>query len=284
MDAEKKDQVPEDCEGVCSSCETDCASRDSGPPPKAPLLEDVRIGRTIAVASGKGGVGKSLVTLLLATALRRQGQRVGILDADITGPSIPRALGVEERLRADARGILPSVSEGGIEVVSTNLILPADTTPVIWRGSIISGMVRQFYSEVVWGELDVLLIDMPPGTGDVPLTVYQSLPIEGVLIVTAPQALVSMIVGKAINMARTMDVEVLGLVENMAYYECPDCGASHEVFGKSTVDEMAAEYDISLVARVPVMPDFARHMDDGSVESLASDALGPLASALVAPA
>ncbi|MDR1015354.1 MAG: Mrp/NBP35 family ATP-binding protein [Coriobacteriales bacterium] len=274
----------EDCDNACSSCEADCSSRSGPADLKAPLNAQTRIGHTIAVVSGKGGVGKSLVTALIASALSRAGHRVGVLDADITGPSVPRAFGVAEKLRANAQGILPSVSTGGIQVVSTNLVLPDDTTPVLWRGSIISGMVRQFYSEVVWGDLDYLLIDMPPGTGDVPLTVYQSLAIDGVVVVTAPQGLVSMIVGKAIHMAATMDVEVLGIVENMAYFECPGCGRRHDVFGAGSIDETAAEHGIELIGRIPVIPDLARHMDEGTIErpEAAVPALAPFIDALVA--
>jgi Mrp family chromosome partitioning ATPase len=276
------DTVAEDCDSACSSCAADCSSRSEPADLKMPVNDQTHIGHVIAVVSGKGGVGKSLVTSLIASELHRRGYSVGILDADITGPSIPRAFGVEEKLRANAQGILPSVTEGGIQVVSTNLVLPEDTTPVLWRGSIISGMVRQFYSEVVWGDIDYLLIDMPPGTGDVPLTVYQSLPIDGVVIVTAPQGLVSMIVGKAINMAATMDVEVLGIVENMAFLECPDCGVRHDVFGTSRIDEVAQDYGIDLVARMPILPDFACTMDAGTIEQLEAPALTDFTTALVA--
>jgi Mrp family chromosome partitioning ATPase len=249
---------------------------------KAAVNPQTHLKHVIAVVSGKGGVGKSLITSLVASTLRRQGRSVGILDADITGPSIPKAFGVDEKLRANAQGILPSVSTGGIQVVSTNLVLPEDTTPVLWRGTIISGMVRQFYSEVIWGDVDYLLIDMPPGTGDVPLTVYQSLPIDGVIIVTAPQDLVSMIVGKAINMAATMDVEVLGIVENMAYFECPDCGAHHDIFGAGRIEQTAQEYGIDLVAQIPIRADIARAMDAGAVEELEIPALDDFVATIIA--
>ena len=232
------------------------------------------------MVSGKGGVGKSLVTSLLASVLQKNGNKVGILDADITGPSIPRAFGIEEKLRANESGIIPSVSVSGIKIVSTNLILPDDTTPVIWRGSIISNMVRQFFSEVNWGELDYLLIDMPPGTGDVPLTVYQSLPIDGVVIVTAPQTLVSMIVGKAINMAGTMEIPVLGLVENMSYFECPGCAERHALFGPSSVEALAQEYAIGLTATLPLSPYFASKMDAGAADALDTAPLEAFARAL----
>jgi Mrp family chromosome partitioning ATPase len=215
------------------------------------------------VVSGKGGVGKSLLTTILAAALHKAGNRVGVLDADITGPSMARAFGLSEKLRACADGILPSVTAEGVQLVSTNLILPEETTPVLWRGTIISGLVRQFYQEVLWGELDYLLIDMPPGTGDVPLTVFQSLPIDGIVIVTAPQDLVAMVVGKAINMAETMAVPVLGIVQNMAWYECPDCGARHNIFGESDIAALAQGYGIELIGEIAINPTYARKMDAG---------------------
>jgi Mrp family chromosome partitioning ATPase len=281
VDTATKDDPAQDCDNACSSCATDCSSRTEPIDLRAPLNAQTRIKHTIAVVSGKGGVGKSLVTSLIASALRQRGHRVGVLDADITGPSIPKAFGVDEKLRANAQGILPSVTKSGIQLVSTNLVLPEDTTPVLWRGTIISNMVKQFYSEVIWGEIDYLLVDMPPGTGDVPLTVYQSLAIDGVIIVTAPQDLVSMIVGKAINMAATMDVEVLGIVENMAYFECPSCGSRHDIFGVSKIDEVAQEYGIDLIARLPIISDFARAMDTGTVEQLQAPALNPFIETLL---
>ena len=270
-----------DCDNACSSCAADCSSRSTPADFKAPVNAQSSIKHVIAVVSGKGGVGKSLVTSLIATALNAQGHSVGILDADITGPSIPKAFGVEEKLRANAQGILPSESGGGIQLVSTNLVLPDDTTPVIWRGSIISSMVKQFFSEVIWGDIDYLLIDMPPGTGDVPLTVYQSLPVDGVVIVTAPQDLVSMIVGKAINMAATMEVPVLGIVENMAYFQCPNCDSQHEIFGSSKIDETAKAYGIDLVAQIPISPSFANAMDKGAVEGLKVTEIAPFVTELV---
>ncbi|MDR1713152.1 MAG: Mrp/NBP35 family ATP-binding protein [Coriobacteriales bacterium] len=254
------------CDSACSSCAADCTSRSEPQDWHAKPNDFTQIKQIIAVVSGKGGVGKSLVTSTLACALQAQGKQVGILDADITGPSVPKAFGVSEKLRANVAGLLPSVSAGGIQVVSTNLILPEDTTPVLWRGTIISGLVRQFFSEVTWGELDYLLIDMPPGTGDVPLTVYQSLPINGVVVVTAPQALVSMIVGKAINMAATMNVPILGLVENLSYFQCPDCGNRHDIFGPSQLDALAKEYNITLTARLPIDSNYASLMDSGQIE------------------
>jgi len=267
------------CDSSCSSCTETCSSRTA--PAKAQTNEHAKIKHAIAVVSGKGGVGKSLVTSLIAVTLNRQGYRVGILDADITGPSIPKAFGIKGKLRANEFGIIPSDSEKGIQIVSTNLVLPVDTTPVIWRGTIISNMVKQFYSEVVWGDIDYLLIDMPPGTGDVPLTVYQSIQIDGVIIVTAPQDLVSMIVGKAINMAKMMDVPVLGIVENMSYFKCPDCGAKHEVFGVSKIGDIAEDYGIDLIAQIPIQPDTARHMDKGKVEDMIVEELDSFVAELI---
>lgn len=270
----------ETCDSSCSSCGVDCDSRKEAQDFKAKPHAQSNIKHIIAVVSGKGGVGKTLVTSLLASALRKKGLKVGILDADITGPSIPKAFGIDDKLRATAQGMLPSVSKGGIQIVSTNLILPEETTPVLWRGAIISGLVKQFFSEVIWGDLDYLLIDMPPGTGDVPLTVYQSLPIDGIVIVTAPQDLVSMIVGKAINMADMMNIPVLGLVENMSFFECPDCHARHDIFGAGKLDEIAADHQIDLVARIPIVSDIAAVMDAGDVESVDNEALNDFVKAL----
>ena len=236
----------------------------------------------IAIVSGKGGVGKSLVTSLMALNLHRAGYKVGILDADVTGPSIPRAFGVEGRLRASVDGIIPSLTRDGIKVVSTNLILPDETDPVIWRGSIISNLVKQFFAEVLWGELDCLLIDMPPGTGDVPLTLYQSIPIDGIIVVTAPQDLVAMIVGKAINMAAMMEIPVLGIIENMAFFECPDCGARHSVFGSGDIEALAAAYDIGLIGQLPIAPAFAIHMDSGQVDAIDTEALDGFRAEIIA--
>jgi Mrp family chromosome partitioning ATPase len=274
------------CDKACSSCSVDCASRTSGnaPDPLATLSPhpSAHIKHVIAVVSGKGGVGKSLVTSLLATSLHKAGYQVGVLDADITGPSIPHAFGISGNLSATAEGIVPSETAEGIRVVSTNLVLPAETTPVLWRGTIISNLVRQFFSEVLWGELDFLLIDMPPGTGDVPLTVYQSLPIDGIVIVTAPQDLVGMIVGKAINMAGMMEVPVLGIIENMAYFECPDCKSTHRVFGTSDIEALAKSYDIDLVGQLPLLPGFAAQMDGGRATAMATDALCDFSAGIVA--
>ena len=273
-------ETPEECDNQCSSCGSDCESRTEPQDLKAKLHPQSKVKHSIAVVSGKGGVGKTLLTSLLASAIKKQGFSVGVLDADITGPSIPKAFGIEEKLRPTVQGILPSVSEGGIQVVSTNLILPEATTPVLWRGPLIGNMVKQFYSDVIWGELDYLLIDMPPGTGDVPLTVYQSLPIDGIVIVTAPQDLVSMIVGKAINMADMMDIPVLGLVENMSYFECPSCHERHNIFGISKIKEIAEEYGIDLITQIPIVSNISSVMDSGTIESIEVESLTEFVKAL----
>jgi Mrp family chromosome partitioning ATPase len=246
------------------------------------LHEQSSIKHVIAVVSGKGGVGKSLATSLIVSALHKAGLRVGILDADITGPSIPRSFGVEEGIRPTAQGLLPATSSSGIPFVSTNLLLPEETTPVLWRGAILSGMVQRFWAEVIWGELDYLVIDMPPGTGDIPLTVYQSLPIDGVVVVTAPQDLVSMIVGKAINMAEAMEVPVLALVENMSYFECPSCGTTHHIFGAGRIEELAQGYGIGLVAKIPLSPHYAQRVDAGEVEKIEVPGFDDFIRALIA--
>jgi Mrp family chromosome partitioning ATPase len=282
MSDEQNSAVPsENCDNACAACSSDCATRAEDFDPHIKTNDQSQIKHTIAVVSGKGGVGKSLVTALLATALNARGYKVGILDADITGPSIPKAFGVTEKLSANVHGIVPATSADGIKVVSTNLILPDDTTPVIWRGSVISNLVRQFFAEVNWGELDYLLIDMPPGTGDVPLTVYQSIPIDGVVVVTAPQDLVAMIVGKAVNMAALMEVPVLGLVENLSYFVCPDCGKQHQIFGPSRLQELAETYDIALTAQLPIDPALAQAMDAGQAGSLDPKLLATFVQELV---
>jgi Mrp family chromosome partitioning ATPase len=260
-------QDPASCDSQCSSCGTEgCPSRTGAPvDPHFKLQADSTIKHIIAVVSGKGGVGKSLVTSLLTESLIRRGNKVGLLDADVTGPSQPRAFGLHEHLRANQAGIVPGMASNGLAIVSTNLILDQENSPVIWRGGMISNMVHEFFSEVVWGELDYLIVDMPPGTGDVPLTVFQSFPIDGVVCVTAPQDLVSMIVGKAIKMAETMQVPVLGLVENMSGYICPDCGKRHDIFGPSRLGELAQEFSIDLTCALPIMPELAGKMDNGTI-------------------
>ena len=255
------------CTHDCSSCGESCVSRD----PKSMQIKanpESRIKKVIAVMSGKGGVGKSLVSALLASELQKQGLKTGILDADITGPSIPMAFDVHERPMGNDVGILPPESEGGVKVMSINLLLKSETDPVAWRGPIIAGTVKQFWTEVSWGDIDVLVVDMPPGTGDVPLTVFQSLPIDGVVIVTTPQDLVSMIVTKAVNLAGMMKLPVVGIVENMSYLVCPDCGKKINVFGESHIEEVAKSMGLKVLDQIPIDPTIAGAVDMGKVESL----------------
>ena len=274
-----------DCDHQCGSCGQNCSERTEAPESlKAPLGPGSVVRKVIGVVSGKGGVGKSLITGLLAAKMQARGAHAAIMDADVTGPSIPRLFGLTERLMGDEEGFVPVRSAGGVDVVSMNLILEKPTDPVVWRGSIISGVVRQFWSDVAWKNVDYMFIDMPPGTGDVALTVYQSLPVDAVVIVTSPQELVSMIVEKAVNMARLdgLDMNIVGLVENYSYCECPHCGEKIFMFGESHVEEIAARFGIPHVARLPLDPAIARACDAGAVESIASPWLDDLADALEA--
>ena len=261
--------MSESCDTQCSGCEEECEQRDFLEQPH----ELSSIKRVVGIVSGKGGVGKSLVTSLLATAMRRTGADIGILDGDITGPSIPRAFGVDERATGSESGIFPSPSKEGIRLISMNLLLEDQTDPVIWRGPIIAGTVKQFWTNVIWGKIDILFVDMPPGTGDVPLTVFQSIPMDGIVVVTSPQELVGMIVEKAVKMADMMKIPVLGLVENMSHFICPDCGKKHDIFGESHAEQVAARYNIAPVCRLPLMPETARAMDAGMIENVKADAL-----------
>jgi len=236
--------------------------------------------RVVAVVSGKGGVGKSTVTALLATAMAKKGRKVAVLDADITGPSIPTAFGVHQRATGTDAGIDPALSKGGIKLMSLNLLSANETDPVIWRGPVIAGVVTQFWKDVVWGDIDYMFVDMPPGTGDVPLTVFQSLPVDGAIVVTSPQDLVSMIVSKAVNMAKMMDIPVLGLVENYSYFQCPDCGAKHPVFGESRLEKVAAELELPILARLPIDPKLAADFDAGEIEAVEENPLAEIADRL----
>ncbi|MGI6118433.1 MAG: P-loop NTPase [Bilifractor sp.] len=238
------------------------------------------IEHVIGVVSGKGGVGKSMVAASLANAMAAQGYRVGILDADITGPSIPKMYGLHERAKGDDNGIYPPVTENGIEIMSINLLLEGEEEPVVWRGPVLGGVVKQFWTDVIWGQLDYLIIDMPPGTGDVPLTVYQSLPIEGVVIVTSPQDLVKMIVTKAYKMAGLMNIPVLGLIENYSYLVCPGCGRKIDVFGQSHVDEIAASLNIPVLGKIPINEEYARAADEGSFGEVANTCIDGAIEAL----
>lgn len=256
-----------ECTHDCSSCGESCSER-SAESLIAPLNSMSRVGKVIGVVSGKGGVGKSLVTSLMASGMQKKGFRTAVLDADITGPSIPKVFGIEGAAKGSEYGILPSVSRGGVEVMSVNLLLEDATAPVVWRGPIIAGTVKQFWTDVIWDDVDYMFVDMPPGTGDVPLTVFQSLPVDGIIVVTSPQELVSMIVEKAVKMAQMMDIPILGLVENMSYLECPDCGKRISVFGESRIEETAKAQGLSVLGRIPIKPEIASLCDKGCVEDI----------------
>ena len=269
------------CNGNCSSCSSsDCGERKAESL-LAELNPKASVKKVIAVVSGKGGVGKSTVTSLLAVAMARQGKRVGVLDADITGPSAPTAFGVTECQGASEDGLYPALSRTGIQVVSINLLLDNPNDPVVWRGPVIAGAVKQFWTDVVWEDVDYLFVDMPPGTGDVPLTVFQSLPVDGVVIVTSPQDLVSMIVTKAVKMANMMHIPVLGFVENYSYLQCPDCGKKIQVFGKSHLDEVAQQFQLPVLARLPIDPAVAEAYDGGQMETLNTQALDEAVKAIL---
>lgn len=254
--------MSESCSGACASCSKDCAERDM----HLPLNALSKVQKVIGVVSGKGGVGKSMVTSLLAVAAQARGLQSAILDADVTGPSIPKAFGLHERAEGSDEGIYPAQTKTGVRVMSVNLLLEKEDAPVIWRGPVISGMINQFWQEVVWGDVDYMFVDMPPGTGDVPLTVFQSLPLDGILIVTTPQDLVSLIVQKAYNMAEMMHIPILGFVENMSYFECPDCKKRHAVFGESKLAETAKALGVPVLAQLPINPQLAALVDKGAVE------------------
>ncbi len=270
--------MSEQCTHNCSSCASGCNSRRPADFAVA-LNEKSSVKKVIGIVSGKGGVGKSMVSSSLAVMMQRKGYQCGILDADITGPSIPKAFGLKGKLYGSEDGMIPCKTQTGIDVVSVNLLLQDETDPVIWRGAMISEVVKQFWKDAVWQE-DFLFIDMPPGTGDVPLTVFQSLPIDGIIIVTSPQELVSMIVDKAVKMAEKMNVPILGIVENMSYFVCPDCGNRHEIFGSSGIDEIAAKHHITTVCKLPIDPEIAALVDAGNAEVLSCEALEPLAKLL----
>ena len=272
--------MSENCSGNCSSCGENCGERKQESL-LAELNERSKVKKVIAVVSGKGGVGKSTVTAMLAAAVQRRGLRAAILDADITGPSIPKAFGVEECADAEEACLHPAVSKTGVQIMSINLLLDNASDPVLWRGPIIAGAVKQFWTDVVWENVDYLFVDMPPGTGDVPLTVFQSLPIQGIIVVTTPQELVGMIVEKAVRMAEMMKVPVLGLVENMSYFQCPDCGKQHAIFGPSRVEETAKKYGIPFTARLPIDPAITAAVDAGQAESIHAPGLDDLLNGIL---
>lgn len=273
--------MSENCTHNCSSCGENCPSRQQpqsfleAPHPKSSVK------KVIGIVSGKGGVGKSLVTSSLASLFQRKGYHSAVLDADITGPSIPQAFGIHTRAKACENGLLPSKTKTGIDIMSLNLLLESETAPVVWRGPVIAGTVKQFWTDVIWEDVDYMFVDMPPGTGDVPLTVFQSLPIDGIIVVTSPQELVSMIVSKAVNMASMMNIPVLGLVENMSYITCPDCGKQIKVFGDSHIDQIASSHGLKVLARIPMNPEIAQACDEGNVEDLKSDYLEDAVKAIL---
>lgn len=270
---ELKEKETEECTHDCSSCGANCSSREAAPDPAAQKRKELnKIKKVIAVMSGKGGVGKSLVTSLLASATSALGKTTAVLDADITGPSIPRAFGLSgARAGGNELGILPVETATGVKVMSLNLLMENETDPVIWRGPIIGNVVKQFWTDVIWKNIDFMFIDMPPGTGDVPLTVFQSLPVDGIVIVTSPQELVSMIVAKAVNMAKEMHIPILGLVENMSYFRCPDNGKEYKIFGESHIDTIAKNYGLPILAKLPIEPALAEACDAGQIESVNGD-------------
>lgn len=264
--------MSENCNNNCSSCGQNCSDRKeefNDFSEKAHELSKIK--KVIGIVSGKGGVGKSLVTSMMAVTMQRRGHKAAVLDADITGPSIPKAFGIKEKAYATEIGIYPIKSKTGIDVMSVNLLLENDTDPVVWRGPVIANAVKQFWTDVIWEDVDYMFIDMPPGTGDVPLTVFQSIKVDGIIIVTSPQELVSMIVTKAVKMAEMMNVPVLGLVENMSYFVCPDCDKKHNIFGESNIDSIAKNYGIDVIAKLPMNPQFAALCDRGVIELFNGD-------------
>ena len=270
--------MSEGCNHDCESCASkgSCSSAD-----KTSFLAELNplssVKKVIGVVSGKGGVGKSLVTSMMSVLMARKGYNTAVLDADITGPSIPKLFGITEKADSDEVAIYPVKTKTGIQVMSVNLLLPNETDPVVWRGPVIAGAVKQFWTDVVWNDVDFMFVDMPPGTGDVPLTVFQSLPVDGIIVVTSPQELVSMIVEKAVKMAKLMNIPVLGLVENMSYFKCPDCGKEHYIYGESNIESIAAEYGISCIGKLPIDPKFAAASDKGMIELFECEALDQMA-------
>ena len=271
--------MSESCNHQCEGCELNCDEREK-PDFREMPHEMSKIKKVIGVVSGKGGVGKTMITSLLAVLTQRNGYKTAILDADITGPSIPKAFGIKDKAYGNNMGTFPAKSKTGISVMSVNLLLENDTDPVVWRGPVIAGTVKQFWTDVIWGDVDFMFVDLPPGTGDVPLTVFQSLPIDGIVIVTSPQELVSMIVGKAVKMARMMNIPILGLVENMSYAICPDCGKEIAIFGKSHLEETAALFNITVTDKMPIDPSLALLCDNGTIELCENNLLGNVAKAI----
>ena len=272
-----------DCNHDCSSCGKDCGEREGGSPFQIkPLHEGCRVGKVYGVVSGKGGVGKSMVTSQLAVSVRREGYNVAVLDADITGPSIPKAFGVHTRADGTADAIIPVSTMTGIQLMSVNLLLENETDPVIWRGPVIGGVVQQFWTDVLWQDVDYMFVDMPPGTGDVALNVFQTLPVDGIIVVASPQELVSMVVEKAVKMAQMMDIPIVGLVENMSYMTCPDCGKKLYPFGEGKTEEAAAKYGLPVLAKMPIDPALAKLVDDGAIETFEGDWLQDVVKKILA--
>ena len=272
--------MAEECTHNCSTCSSNCSSKEKNSLKEQPHeLSNVK--HIIAVMSGKGGVGKSLVTSMLAVTMQRLGYKTAILDADITGPSIPKAFGLKQGVEGDDHGMIPPTTTSGIDIMSLNLMLEDETSPVVWRGPVIAGAVKQFWTDTIWHNIDYMFVDCPPGTGDVPLTVFQSIPVDGVIIVSTPQELVSMIVSKAANMAQMMDIPVYGLIENMSYVQCPDCGKQIKVFGESHIDEIAEKFGYDLLAQIPMDPKLTALVDKGWIEMMDNSYLDTAAEVLV---
>ena len=269
-----------ECTHNCSTCSSDCSSKEKNSLMEQPnALSSVK--HIIAVVSGKGGVGKSLVTSMLAVNMQRLGYKVGILDADITGPSIPKSFGLKKGVDGDEHGMIPPTTTSGIDIMSVNLMLEDETKPVVWRGPVIAGAVKQFWTDTIWNDIDYMFIDCPPGTGDVPLTVFQSIPIDGIVIVSSPQELVSMIVEKAANMAKMMEIPVYGIVENMSYVKCPDCGKEIKVFGESHIEEIAEKFGYDLLGRIPMDPKISALVDRGMIELMENDYMDNAAQRII---
>ena len=273
--------MSENCTHNCSECSSECNERSAPQSLLEPLNKNSSVKKVIGVVSGKGGVGKSLVTAMLAVLTRRKGYRTAILDADITGPSIPKVFGIHGKALGSEDGILPAETKSGTKIMSINLLLDHEGDPVVWRGPIIAGAVKQFWTDVNWGRVDYMFVDMPPGTGDVPLTVFQSLPIDGIIVVASPQELVEMIVEKAVRMAKMMQVPVLGLAENMSYFECPTCHDKHFIFGQSHIDELAVRFEIDSTAQIPIDPELAALCDHGNIEAFTGDWLDRMLQSII---
>ncbi|MCH5350256.1 MAG: Mrp/NBP35 family ATP-binding protein [Oscillospiraceae bacterium] len=262
-----------ECTHDCSSCGESCGDRTSPQSFIEPLNPQSKVKKVIGIVSGKGGVGKSLITGMMATLFSRKGYKAAVMDADITGPSIPKMFGIDGRAKGTDEGIIPAISRNGIKIMSVNLLLENPMDPVVWRGPVIAGVVKQFWTDVIWGDIDYMFVDMPPGTGDVPLTVFQSIPLDGIIIVSTPQDLVAMIVNKAVGMAHLMNIPIVGVVENMSYVECPDCGKKIFLYGDSHIDAVCEEKDIPLLGRIPISPDITHNCDMGLIEDFTGDFL-----------